>query len=316
MGVHGLWQLLEPSGRRLNVELLTGKVLAVDASIWISQFIKAMRDDRGDMMKNAHLLGFFRRICKMLFHKIKPVFVFDGGTPALKKRTVADRRRRREVQEAKLKRVAEKLLLNHLKKQRSAGRNLPRQDLERHTGPPNQEDRDETEEHMKHKNVLQPVIVDKGKQAIDVEAGCVEADDERADTIPTNLDNDQEEDESVVLPDNIAEMDPQALSELPPSMQFDVLLKMREKQNIANREQYTQAQDPSDFSSMQISAYLKSTQFKQRIEDIRGVINAEAQPDKDNSGRPVMTEAGREYILQTAPKAPAKKTFFETEKRH
>lgn len=314
MGVHGLWQLLEPSGRRLNVELLTGKVLAVDASIWISQFIKAMRDDRGDMMKNAHLLGFFRRICKMLFHKIKPVFVFDGGTPALKKRTVADRRRRREVQEAKLKRVAEKLLLNHLKKQRSAARNLPRQDSERHTEIPNQEDRDESDGHTKHKSALQPIVMDKGKQAIDVEASGIEADEERADRIPSNLDNDQEEDESVVLPDNIAEMDPQALSALPPSMQFDVLLKMREKQNITNREQYTQAQDPSDFSSMQISAYLKSTQFKQRIEDIRGVINAEAQPDKDNAGRPIMTEAGREYILRTAPKASSKKSSLKRKK--
>lgn len=314
MGVHGLWQLLEPSGRRLNVELLTGKVLAVDASIWISQFIKAMRDDRGDMMKNAHLLGFFRRICKMLFHKIKPVFVFDGGTPALKKRTVADRRRRREVQEAKLKRVAEKLLLNHLKKQRSAARDLPKQDLEIHKRSLNQEDRGGTVECMEHETALQPILMDKGKQPVDVETSGVDADDEHADMTPTNLDNGHEEDESVVLPENIAEMDPQALSALPPSMQFDVLLKMREKQNIANREQYTQAQDPSDFSSMQISAYLKSTQFKQRIEDIRGVINAEAQPDKDNSGRPIMTEAGREYILRTAPKAPGKKTPLKRKK--
>ena len=35
-----------------------------DASIWLFQFMKAMRDDKGDMMRNAHLLGFFRRICR------------------------------------------------------------------------------------------------------------------------------------------------------------------------------------------------------------------------------------------------------------
>ncbi len=35
-----------------------------DASIWLIQFIKAMRDDKGDMLPNAHLLGFFRRICR------------------------------------------------------------------------------------------------------------------------------------------------------------------------------------------------------------------------------------------------------------
>ncbi|CAJ1978033.1 unnamed protein product [Sphenostylis stenocarpa] len=40
------------------------------------------------MVRNAHLLGFFRFICKLMFLRTKPVFVFDGGTPALKRRTV------------------------------------------------------------------------------------------------------------------------------------------------------------------------------------------------------------------------------------
>lgn len=35
-----------------------------DASIWLYQFIRAMRTPDGEMMKNAHLLGFLRRICK------------------------------------------------------------------------------------------------------------------------------------------------------------------------------------------------------------------------------------------------------------
>lgn len=64
-----------------------------DASIWLVQFIKAMRNEKGEMLHNAHLLGFFRRICRLLFHRIRPVFVFDGATPALKKRTTIARRR-------------------------------------------------------------------------------------------------------------------------------------------------------------------------------------------------------------------------------
>jgi len=36
--------------------------------------------------------GFLRRICKLLFFGIKPVFVFDGRTPALKAKTLRERR--------------------------------------------------------------------------------------------------------------------------------------------------------------------------------------------------------------------------------
>ena len=47
-----------------------------------------MRDKEGRGLVNAHVLGFLRRICKLLFYGIKPVFVFDGGAPALKRVTI------------------------------------------------------------------------------------------------------------------------------------------------------------------------------------------------------------------------------------
>lgn len=118
MGVQGLWDLIAPVGRRVSVETLAGKKLAIDASIWIIQFMKAMRDEKGEMVRNAHILGFFRRICKLLYLRTKPVFVFDGGTPSLKRRTVIARRRQRENAQAKIRKTAEKLLLNHLKAMR------------------------------------------------------------------------------------------------------------------------------------------------------------------------------------------------------
>lgn len=64
--------------------------------------MKVMRDDDGEFVHNGHLLGFFRRICRLLFNKIRPVFVFDGATPVLKKLTVAARRQRRETQGAQV----------------------------------------------------------------------------------------------------------------------------------------------------------------------------------------------------------------------
>lgn len=61
--------------------------MAIDSSIWIYQFQATMRD-KGRALVNAHVLGFLRRICKLLFYGIKPVFVFDGGAPALKRMTI------------------------------------------------------------------------------------------------------------------------------------------------------------------------------------------------------------------------------------
>lgn len=98
MGVKDLWQLLSPIGRRVSIETLEGKTLAIDASIWITQFIKAMRDEEGKMRKNAHLIGTLRRILRLLYHRIRPLFVFDGATPELKLRTVRSRRNIRESQ--------------------------------------------------------------------------------------------------------------------------------------------------------------------------------------------------------------------------
>jgi DNA excision repair protein ERCC-5 len=39
--------------------------------------------------------GFLKRICKLLYFGVKPVFVFDGSTPGIKKRTLMQRRRLR-----------------------------------------------------------------------------------------------------------------------------------------------------------------------------------------------------------------------------
>lgn len=89
------------------METLGGNKLAVDASIWIYQFLKTTR---GAGKKNAHLVGFFRRILKLLFLGIKPVFVFDGVAPELKRKTVARRRERREGRIDGMEKEAKRIL--------------------------------------------------------------------------------------------------------------------------------------------------------------------------------------------------------------
>lgn len=57
-------------------------LLATDASIWLFQFMRAMRNSEGEMIKNAHLLGFFRRICRSVSASTcEPLFV--ACTPVL-----------------------------------------------------------------------------------------------------------------------------------------------------------------------------------------------------------------------------------------
>jgi len=107
MGVTGLWTLIEPVSKPVALETLENKTLAVgtfwiwhlnvqilifwfvlDVSIWLHQATKGFRDAQGNPLPNAHLLGLCHRICKLLFYKIKPVFVFDGGVPFLKRQVM------------------------------------------------------------------------------------------------------------------------------------------------------------------------------------------------------------------------------------
>lgn len=110
MGVTGLWTVVAPTARPTQLATLNRKRLAVDASIWIYQFLKAVRDKEGNALRNSHVVGFFRRICKLLYFGIKPVFVFDGGAPLLKRETVRGRARRREGRREDAARTAGKLL--------------------------------------------------------------------------------------------------------------------------------------------------------------------------------------------------------------
>ncbi|ESS36306.1 XPG N-terminal domain-containing protein [Toxoplasma gondii VEG] len=118
MGVKGLWDLLEPAGRRVAAGNLKGKVVAVDAAIWLVQFLHAMKLPDGSPMPAAHLVGFFNRLCRLLFFEIRPIIVFDGPPPFLKRQTLLTRKRQRQQQEKNLRSVVARLLLNRLKEQR------------------------------------------------------------------------------------------------------------------------------------------------------------------------------------------------------
>ncbi|KAG6374398.1 hypothetical protein JVT61DRAFT_4435 [Boletus reticuloceps] len=117
MGVKSLWSLLEPVGRPVPLETIEGKALAIDSSIWIYQFQATMRDKEGRALVNAHVLGFLRRICKLLFYGIRPVFVFDGGAPALKRNTIVERKKKKSGAAASHAKIAERLLAAQMRRE-------------------------------------------------------------------------------------------------------------------------------------------------------------------------------------------------------
>lgn len=320
MGVQGLWELLAPVGRRVSVEALGGKKLAIDASIWIVQFMKAMRDDKGDMIRNAHLLGFFRRICKLLYLRAKPVFVFDGGTPALKRRTVIARRRQRERAQSKIRKTAEKLLLNHLRTRKleeiaqSIGLSQPekKQQKEENSKRKRQEESNGyTKDHGDDNDVQQPPLVSQ-KPAMTHDndmwtTSLISEVDEKDEEFNTSDDgrpvvgsdeSDDENEEYFMLPPTQGRVDPAVLASLPPSMQLNLLVQMREQLVTDNRKKFQKvAKNPSSFSQLQIQAYLKTVAFRRDINEVQ-----KAAAGKGIGGIPsarIASEADREYIFST-----------------
>ncbi|XP_028756680.1 DNA repair protein UVH3 isoform X2 [Neltuma alba] len=257
MGVKGLWELFAPVGRRVSVETLAGKKLAIDASIWMVQFMKAMRDEKGEVVHNAHLLGFFRRICKLLFLRTKPVFVFDGGTPVLKRRTVIARRRQRENAQAKVRKTAEKLLLNHLKalKLKKLSDDVKNQRLEQNSGAKGQKKSDRTDligcdlgrnnekeqdkicEAEADKNISK-TAVSRSRNQEDLDAMLAasivaEEDGLLAGKAPPGIvnpsDGEGDTDPEIILTALGTEVDLSVLAALPQSMQLDILSQIKGK---------------------------------------------------------------------------------------
>ncbi|CAN6448080.1 unnamed protein product [Victoria cruziana] len=304
MGVQGLWELLAPVGRRVSVETLAGKKLAIDASIWMVQFMKAMRDERGEMIKNAHVLGFFRRICKLLFLRTKPVFVFDGGTPALKRRTVIARKRLREKAHAKIRKTAEKLLLSHLK-----ARKLEELVEEVNNRTSNNEDR-------KGKTVVEEVDsmpectkgghVTPNQETLDamLAASLAAEEDGRLDIASTSAcggveAEDTSDEEEMIYPIGQGKVDPTVLAALPPSVQLDLLVQMREQLMAENRQKYEKVKKaPEKFSELQIQAYLKTVAFRREIDEVQKSAGGKGVGGVSSSR--IASEPDREFIFSTS----------------
>ncbi|HEX9908079.1 MAG TPA: flap endonuclease-1 [Thermoplasmata archaeon] len=100
-------------GKQVSLTDLSGRSVAIDAFNTLYQFLSMIRQPDGtplmdrDGRVTSHLSGLFHRTAALLEIGIKPVYVFDGKPPELKKKTLEARRAAREQAEKDWKKAVE-----------------------------------------------------------------------------------------------------------------------------------------------------------------------------------------------------------------
>lgn len=302
MGVIGLWSILDAGARPVRLEALAKKRLAVDASIWIYQFLKAVRDKEGNVLKNAHVVGFFRRICKLLFHGIQPVFVFDGKAPLLKKQTLRNRKVLREGGRIDVAKTAGKILAVQMRK-RALEESERQKQIEQENGaeeavPENPVYFDELE--------LKPVDVQKQrfKKTDQYHLPELDIDIDRAGSVsdPRIMTHeelqayakDYEGGEDMSLYDfSKIDYDGEMFKSLPAADQYSILnaarLRSRLRMGLSTEQLTDMFPDRMAFSKFQIERVKERSDLTNRLMNMNGMNDVGIQR--------IASERGREYIL-------------------
>ncbi|KAL4941396.1 hypothetical protein BDV06DRAFT_194554 [Aspergillus oleicola] len=307
MGVQGLWTIVQPCARPVKLETLNRKRLAVDASIWIYQFLKAVRDKEGNALRNSHIVGFFRRICKLLYFGIQPVFVFDGGAPVLKRQTIANRKKRREGRREDAVQTASKLLAVQL--QRTA-----EQEVAKRKNRLRQEGEEEVPDNPVYAE--EAFMTDKQKQqgrtfrrkdAYHLPDMQVSLQEMGAPNDPRIMSQEELEEyarqfhqgEDINLYDfSKIDFDSSFFLSLPATDRYNILnaarLRSRLRMGYSKEQLDTMFPDRMAFSKFQIERVKERNDLTQRLMNINGMNGDEAFYD---SGQRIAGERGKEYVL-------------------
>ncbi|XP_060891976.1 DNA excision repair protein ERCC-5 [Labrus mixtus] len=254
MGVQGLWRLLESTGKPVNPETLEGKILAVDISIWLNQAVKGVRDRDGNSVQNAHLLTLFHRVCKLLFFRIRPVFVFDGDAPLLKKQTLALRRQRKEELSLESKQTNEKLLKTFLKRQAIKAA------LGDHSKDPlpslSSVRRDEVDDMY-----ILPAL----PEADEKDKSSSEEEEEEEKESGETEDNFQMYQGELYQDPNSVDINSEEFSCLPSEMKHEILKEMKEFSKRRRTMYHKPPERSGDFSQYQLAGLLQRNKLNQRL---------------------------------------------------
>ncbi|KAF4761116.1 hypothetical protein N7455_002751 [Penicillium solitum] len=307
MGVTGLWTVVQPCARPIKLETLNKKRLAVDASIWIYQFLKAVRDKEGNALRNSHIVGFFRRICKLLYFGIRPVFVFDGGAPVMKRQTIAGRKKKREGHREDAVRTAGKLLAVQM--QRSA----EEEDARRRNKSQRQEEEEVpdapvyAEEAFMTETEKQQTRKFKKKDAYHLPNLDVSLQDMGAPNDPRIMSQEELEEyarhfhqgQDINLYDfSKIDFDSMFFLSLPPTDRYNILnaarLRSRLRMGYSKEQLDTMFPDRMAFSRFQIDRVAERNDLTQRLMNLSGMNGEDAFY---KSGQRIAGERGKEYVL-------------------
>ncbi|XP_027413736.1 DNA repair protein complementing XP-G cells isoform X4 [Bos indicus x Bos taurus] len=260
-------------------------------SIWLNQALKGVRDRHGNSIENAHLLTLFHRLCKLLFFRIRPIFVFDGDAPLLKKQTLAKRRHKKDLAASDSKTTTEKLLKTFLKRQviKTALKSKREEALpsltqvqreddiyalpplqEKEKNSSEEEDEKEWQERMSQKQALQEEFF-QNPHAVDIES--------------------------------------EDFNSLPLEVKHEILTDMKEFTKRRRTLFEAMPEESNDFSQYQLKGLLKKNYLNQHIENVEKEMNQQHSGQiqrqyedeggflKEVESRRVVSEDTSHYIL-------------------
>ena len=120
----------------ISLDQLAGKKIAVDAYNALYQFLSIIRQRDGTPLMDyngkvtSHISGLFYRTARLLEMGIRPVYVFDGPPPALKRRTLIERQAIKEEARREWKEAVERGDLEAARSKAQATSRLTREMVE------------------------------------------------------------------------------------------------------------------------------------------------------------------------------------------
>jgi len=208
-----------------------------------------MRDPQsGEVVPNAHLIGFLRRICKLIFHGIRPVFVFDGATPQIKLRELRLRRQRRGItvlgveDEAGYKRAAKKILASKLKQVKASGKKKLKPKFYDGEGYHNVSSKVSSKDVSNSENnhsAMKGVQSTNNHESFSHQNHVGDGNNVPDQKCTDVMEDDETSDSSVVMPNDFeGDLDVEHVVSLPPDIQKAVIEKAKREQRLRARKEF------------------------------------------------------------------------------